>query len=270
MGADFNKPLVYGAATVRGPGHVRAGRPNDDAFAVFEARGFFFAAVADGVSSARSSTDGARLAVAVAFDTATTKLFHSDVLSLHLDDAMDDCTNIGKEIVRTWRNNWEQANVDPRDYDATLLFAALTPKRSLFGQIGDGLIARCRGGAIDFVAKPNKEFSNRPNSTLASRTADKDFHVVEVLGPPETQIDSFLLMTDGVSDDLSDPAAFSQYFVNFLNNTPRPWWNIGIERHLSEWPTKSHYDDKTLIVACFADSAQMTILGSSSAHAATT
>jgi hypothetical protein len=149
------------------------------------------ACVADGAGSSEHSGVGSRLACQSIADSAAAHLQrHRSFAGLKTDDVLAWCEAARKQIVACA----EQNERDIRDYATTLCTAILSPKASLFFQIGDGAIVARRNSSLGVVFWPQSgEYANATNFLTSS-----EFRVhVEVCFTPETFSD-VALMTDGM------------------------------------------------------------------------
>jgi serine/threonine protein phosphatase PrpC len=247
--ARFLERARIAATTVVGPGHDRAGLPNQDAFACVWSQSVLgkvlVIAIADGLGSASQSREGAHRAVQLAVDVALER-----VQGKQTNDALQLADEISQAIIARWHAEHTQ---DSTDYDTTLLFTVVTPDNCIMGQVGDGLILyEMEGDGIsDFetFVEQEKEYLNQPPGTLAGVRGKKEtFHVADVAERIKGNLKNLILMTDGVADDLADPRAYARSLVDGLAARSNISWNEQIEEHLRSWPRPGHYDDKTVIV----------------------
>lgn len=249
----FSSSIYIAKATVIGPHHEKNNLPNQDACDVYNSEGLVALAVADGLGSAKFSEQGSKEAVKIALSNLKEYLCCQG-------DKTDKIQNIHhlKEItVSSWKNKFGSAVAD---YDTTLLFVGLTPNKCVMGQIGDGLIlyqaSRHSDQCTTFSAS-QRDYLNTPDATLAQPNALEKFQIVEYDVTPEEEYNNFLLMTDGVADDLSDTERyFNDLKRELLQHSPQQWEDR-LRQHLTNWQTPGHYDDKTLIIAISKNQTEM-------------
>ncbi len=250
-GAPFGQRLRVGAASVRGPAHARADSPNQDAYAYYVGPGLVAAAVSDGLGSRPDSHEGARWAATCAVLHAVEYLLAGDAHLLPSTRA----AQLQFRILQAWRTRFGDKS---QDYACTLAFTALTEDRAVFGQIGDSPVWPVQpgeSGVWAVLGETDKEFLNVTNS-LADKDAFTRFTVKELERPLEL-MQGVVLMTDGVADDLSDRDLFVKSVLGALGTQTRGHWDDYLDSMLRTWETPSHYDDKTLVVVHFADSASV-------------
>ncbi|MBM3275166.1 MAG: protein phosphatase 2C domain-containing protein [Candidatus Sericytochromatia bacterium] len=219
---------------------------NQDWYGIWRSPDYLLLAVADGLSSAAQSGLGARYAIELILSVFQNALF-AEVLERAQgkpERALLDKSD--KAILSRWR--WRFGE-ESSAFDTTLLALAITPQCVVTAQVGDGAILYRRTGEseVQRVEAPDKPFLNDPGATMAT-AKELEIKVVEPIG-----IDAFLLMTDGVADDV-DLGVYPASLLDYLSSSPRAGtsgashWDQALTKHLSEWPTPGHYDDKTLVV----------------------
>ncbi len=223
----------YGAS-VRGPGHMATGVPNQDAWASFHRVWGDGIVVSDGVGSKPFSNVGSDAACFAAKQAACAW--------------RDDRTSVSHVLFGHIRSLWlsSVAPLAPRDCAATCLFAFRLRDRLHVGMLGDGLAAAIRsdGSVLSLVEDKSQGFSNI-TVALSPNVSPQDWRYVSL---PAAECTAVLLCTDGVSDDLDNPDGF----VTGLVEACRPLAAASASRHmrqmLGNWPTPKHTDDKT--IAC--------------------
>ena len=232
-----------------GPSHQKEALPNQDSFAYFHSDHLIAIAVADGLGSARHSSEGSCYATQLAVHLLISYLHHHE--SSWRD--ISDTRMLKQQIVAKWQREFRHSMAE---YDTTLLFLGLTPAVCVMGQLGDGLILYKNSNqpVSNHIFKvPQKEFLNKPDASLAQPDAGEYFCVEEYPVNPNNDYSAFLLITDGIADDLTDPIV---YFDDLLKRASCLWpghWNTELNKHLTEWPTPGHYDDKTLVLLRLGD-----------------
>jgi serine/threonine protein phosphatase PrpC len=224
----------YGAS-VRGPGHIATGAPNQDAWASFHCVWGDGIVVSDGVGSKPLSNLGS--AAACLAGKYAARAWRQGA-KFHRDALFNDI-----------RSHWLAciAPLEARDCAATCLFAFWLGDDVLhLGMLGDGLVAAVKadGSVISLSEDKSQGFSNM-TAALAPTTSAKDWRYVSL---PARECTAVLLCTDGVADDLDDVDGFVKGFVEA--HCPRA--ALSANRHaramLENWPTPRHSDDKT--IAC--------------------
>lgn len=223
----------YGAS-VRGPGHVATGEPNQDAWASFHRVWGDGIVVSDGVGSKPFPDVGSDAACFAA---------------KHAACAWSDDPNLAPDVLfEHIRSLWlsSVAPLAPRDCAATCLFAFRLRDLLHVGMLGDGLASAIRsdGSVLSLAEDKSHGFSNI-TAALSPNVSPQDWRYLSL---PAAECIAVLLCTDGVSDDLDNPDGF----VTGLVDACRPLAAASASRHmrhmLGNWPTPRHSDDKT--IAC--------------------
>lgn len=224
--------LLFGA-TVTGPGHLRDGLPNQDAWTNAAVAGGRVVVVADGLGSRPLADVGAQAACDAVPEALRAWSRHPQAATAVL---------LGL-IHLFWRARLGAR--DPEQASTTCLFAFLRHDGSgLVGQLGDGLVLLGEGGAV--VPIKSREAEGFSNSTQAlGATRNLGAWTTRELAPGDRSV---VLCTDGVSDDLL-PERFPE-FVRWLEGDLGPRSPAARRRRLTgalrAWPTPNHIDDKTL------------------------
>lgn len=222
-------------ASVMGPGHLAAGKPNQDAWAAFHHIWCDGIVVSDGVGSkpfADFGSHAACLAVANAIRACHGK------------------TKIGRVfLAERIKKNWESiiAPLEPRDCAATCLFAFRMDDGVVrMGMLGDGLVAvlKADGSVVSLSDDKTESFSNI-TAALSPNVTDKDWRWLSI---PEDDCKSIVLCTDGVADDLKDTDGFVREFVSAHCELSSVSAARRVHKLLENWATPKHSDDKT--IAC--------------------
>jgi len=240
----FRKRPKVAFASVIGPSHLKSGLPNQDSYACYHSDEFLAMAVADGLGSAPHSEIGASFATHLAVQHLSAYLYNYG----KPDAKIKDATTLRRRILDAWTNRFQP---NQNKYDTTLLFVGWRPDVCIIGQIGDGLILYRRIPEGEFAAfqEPTKQYLNDLGCSMARSDAIGLLQVKEYEISTLEDYDSFVLMTDGVADDLIDAPRYSNELLGGLCEPPTECWNDKLNKHLAEWPTPGHYDDKTLLVA---------------------
>lgn len=221
----------FGASTI-GPAHIRAFKPNQDAWAAFHHTWGDGIVVSDGVGSKPLSEFGSR-AACVAVSCAAQTFATREI----------ELSGLPAEIHKYWLLC--VAPLPPRDCAATCLFA-IRPNNGdlLLGMLGDGLVAVVKndGSVKTLTEDKNGGFSNQ-TAALSTSFQKEQWRVVSI---PEEECRAVILCSDGVADDLTDALGFVHGFVNARCELSA----ISAARHtremLENWKTPKHSDDKTL------------------------
>jgi serine/threonine protein phosphatase PrpC len=230
----------YGAS-VRGPGHVATGEPNQDAWASFHHVWGDGIVVSDGVGSKPFSNVGSDAACFAAKHAACA----------WRDDPYTAPDVLFEHIRSLWLSS--VAPLAPRDCAATCLFAFRLRDMLHVGMLGDGLAAAIRsdGSILSLVEDKSHGFSNI-TAALSPDISPQDWRYMSL---PADECVAVLLCTDGVSDDLDN----ADGFVTGLVEAYRPLAAVSASRHLRQmlrnWPTPRHSDDKTIACLCREEAA---------------
>jgi hypothetical protein len=225
----------YGAS-VRGPGHVATGEPNQDAWTSFHRVWGDGIVVSDGVGSKPFSNVGSDAACFAAKHAACA----------WRDDPGMAPALLFEHIRSLWLSN--VAPLAPRDCAATCLFAFRLRDLLHVGMLGDGLAAAIRsdGSVLSLLEDKSQGFSNITGA-LSPHVSPQNWRYMSL---PADQCTAVLLCTDGVSDDLDN----ADGFVTGLVAAHRPLAAASASRHLRQmlesWPTPRHNDDKTIACLC--------------------
>lgn len=222
-------------ASVRGPGHIAKGEPNQDAWAAFHHAGRDAIVVSDGIGSRPFSNFGSRAACAAVSCTA-----HACYNTAEITHDF---------LVESIKAHWLSliSPLEARNCSATCLFA-LRPGNGLIhlGMLGDGLVAvvRTNGSIVSLSEDKSQGFSNI-TVALSTNVTPKAWQQMSL---PEQECMAILLCTDGVADDLDNVEGFVRGFVQANRDLAAVSANRRIRQMLEHWPTPQHSDDKT--IAC--------------------
>lgn len=223
--------------TVTGPGHVRTGLPNQDAWAVRHFPSGVAAAVSDGLGSCRNADIGARAACRAVMEAA----------SLHFRHASPTLLSMPLFTRHLW--TMMLSGHPPEDCSATCLCVVSGPGvGSFLAQLGDGLIAACRAdGTVDVLMPDKAETFANLTVGLASGGLAEHWRTISV---PDDRYCAFVLCSDGIADDLESDGirAFAWQVYAHYRDMPSRQRRRDVQRWLRDWPVPGHSDDKT--VAC--------------------
>lgn len=223
---------VFGAS-VRGPGHVSSGLPNQDAWVHAKAGSRQILVVSDGVGSCSNAREGAQAACKAVVEAVRRWVRFPDA-------PLETLLGL---IHVSWKIRI--APHEATDCACTCLFAVIAPDGSGFiAQLGDGLILYRDSNAVHAPwIRSEQSFSNQTEG-LGFTKRLSGWSTMEL--PAGTQ--QIILCSDGVADDLL-PEHLDQ-FVEWLMSeiSPQPkqsrWRNLASSLH--DWPTPKHQDDKTI------------------------
>lgn len=222
------------AATVRGPGHVADGLPNQDAVLIRQGRREWLAVVADGMGSRPHAALGAR-AACIAVRTAVRGQYFAD----------EDRVLI-RAVYRHWLAELGRHAVAPADAVTTCLLAwGLADGRYRLLALGDGLILGHPEPAGGLPANDGNGFSNETTGLGLSRRYS-DWSASR--GVLQARGDGLLLMSDGLSTDLVRTDGLVHAVIRDLRGCSARRARQRLDRALRDWPTPCHQDDKTLVV----------------------
>lgn len=228
-------------ASVIGPAHVAARKPNQDAWASYHCVWGDCIAVSDGLGSKPFSNIGSHAAC-----RAVGQVFYACQKQAEVDDEF-----LSNEITTNWLSRI--APLSARDCAATCLFAIRTGDGKFrMAMLGDGLVATLKidGSVVSLTEDKSQAFSN-VTAALSPESSTKDWRHLTL---QETECDAILLCTDGISDDLEDLDGFVKGFVQGHRNLAALSANRHIRAMLEHWPTPKHSDDKTIVCLCREES----------------
>ena len=224
------------AVSVRGPEHVREGKPNQDACLVRRNLKTVLAVVCDGLGSRPHSGTGARAACRATADAVR-----------HWAGSPGAPTEL---LLRAIHSLWSiRVQADGRDASATTcLFAAIASDgRLVIAQLGDGLVTLKKlDGCI--TLEPSADRFGNETTGLGISTDVRDWRVhVE---PRSIAPMAVLLATDGVADDVlpEKREAFLDCLLSDFATTREGTRSRAVAAELRSWPTPHHRDDKTVAV----------------------
>jgi serine/threonine protein phosphatase PrpC len=236
-------------ASVRGAGHSRDGRPNQDCVGWAREGGAGVLATADGHGSARSfrSDRGSRFAVQASVKEILSLIGpHDTPVSLSAIKRMA-ATALPQAIVRRWIEavdiDLQEPEGEPRDevgskpliaYGSTILAVGLTESFAVYCQLGDGdiLCVSDEGECIRPLDKDERLFANETTS-LCTPQAWRDFRVAFQVFSERTPA-MILLATDGYSNSFSDDSGFLKVGSDILDAIRCEGWGT-VTNDLPEW-----------------------------------
>jgi len=222
-------------ASVIGPGHIAAGKPNQDAWLAFHHVWGDGIVVSDGLGSKPFSNCGSHAAC-----LAVARAVHACRGKTVMDQAF-----MSDRIKSKWLSLIML--LDARDCAATCVFAfRVNDGMVCMGMLGDGLAAAVKAdGSVVTLSDDKSEGFSNITAALSTNVTVKDWRWLSM---PEADCQSIVLCTDGVADDLSDVNGF----VKGFSDAHRSLASVSAARRaremLENWPTPKHSDDKT--IAC--------------------
>jgi hypothetical protein len=242
------------AQSLQGASHLAENSPCQDSHCLHlfgeAADQTLVACIADGAGSARFSDTGSTIACTVIGERAAAHFaLHAQLDNLQREDVLGWCEDARSRIC----DEAVARDSNPRELATTLCGAILSPRQSIFFQIGDGAIVLGHHGLYGVVFWPQSgEYVNTTNFLTSDEFAEQ----LEFLTTPSCPSDVALL-TDGLE----------RLALRFDNQTPHPPFfeplfralraasDIGrlsedLRRFLGTDPVQQRSDDdKTLILA---------------------
>ena len=233
-----------------GPSHILKGKPCQDAYCIKRNKGgVVFAACADGLGSEAYSDIGARAAV---------ECIVKECLD-NYDENMQ-AEHVEKIMKKAFINGYKRVNLvatamdNPvTEYDTTICLAIYDNGHLYYGQAGDsGLIALLEDGSIVRVTEQQRDEFGYVYPLCAGPERWE-------FGEVEEKVSSFMLMTDGIWDQICPPI-LNDKDINV--NVPLAYGFLDLNgkcediepvekeaaRYWKDYPCESLDDDKTMIV----------------------
>jgi serine/threonine protein phosphatase PrpC len=224
-------------ASVRGPGHITTGTPNQDAWTSFHHAWGDGIVISDGLGSKPFSNFGSDAACRAVEYAA---LAFVDKTEINLDFLFN-------RISANWLSLI--GPLEPRDCSATCIFAFRLGDGAIhLGMLGDGLAAAVKSdGSIVLLSEDKSQGFSNITAALSPNVSAKDWRHLSL---PEEGCAAILLCTDGVADDLDYVDGFVKGFIE----AHRAFATVSANRHVREmlenWSTPKHSDDKTIACLC--------------------
>ena len=235
-----------------GPSHVLKGKTCQDAYSIKRNKGgVVFAACADGLGSKAYADIGARAAV----ECIVRECFEDYEEDMHPD-------KVAKIMKKAFKNGFKQVKTiaaamdNPvSEYDTTICMAIYDNGHLYYGQSGDsGMIALLEDGRIVKVTEQQRDETGGV-FPLSAGPDEWEF------GEAEEKVSSFMLMTDGIWDQICPPILKNE---DIDVNVPLAYSFLGIDlkdgeidiktvereatRYWQGYPSDLLDDDKTMIV----------------------
>jgi len=189
--------------------------------------------VCDGVGSRSRSDIGSR-------EAARAAVYCVKMLEFDADNKL-----VVQILYRCWLERLKDLGVQPSDAVTTcILVWGLADGRFRYAHLGDGMIA----SPLEIISSGrNFGFSNETTGLGLSRNlSDWNFGYSSL----KEHANSLILMSDGISEDLTDPQAFSRQICHELLKKSQRQAKNWLRNQLNAWPTPGHSDDKTIVVLC--------------------
>lgn len=219
--------------SVTGPSHIREGLPNQDSLLSRSWGQRWAVVVCDGMGSRQRSDIGSREAAKAAILSVKTLSFDADYKL------------IVQTLYQSWLKRLKLLHIRPSDAVTTcILVWGMSDGRFRYVHLGDGVIT---SPVATISTERNSGFSNETTGLgLSKNFSDWRFGS----GCLQEQSDSLILMSDGISDDLTDPQAFTRELRNKLHRKTYRQAKKWLRKQLKAWPTPGHSDDKSLVLLC--------------------
>lgn len=229
--------------------HVRKGLGCDDAFGYAVAGDFIVAAVADGAGSVSgTSAWGSYAACQSILRDATDPGF--------INDFRTGSANHGEALMR-WLfdgavervgSQAESLGLGISMLSTTLAVVIAHRGLSVFGQIGDGIIASESAGRVaTLLMEPKDEYANTTWFLQSERAFDESFRTTT-----QTDVTAFALSTDGMSYKITNIAtgeAYEPFFRGSWEHVRNGASAANFEALLSGIEDDQTGDDKTMVLA---------------------
>jgi len=222
--------------SVIGPGHLSDNLPNQDAIGHFISNEYWAIVVCDGMGSRIHADIGSIIAI------------QSIKAVLKKSDFDAPSKTVIAEFYQHWLNTLKQRAIKPNDAVTTVLIAWGDHQGHFrFFQLGDGVICTTK---TNYTKTLIDEFSNLTTGLGLSKQYG-DWTVGH--GALSAQDNAILLMTDGISEDITEHCDFTEALATYSSNrSPRR-----VKKHLKDmfvsWPTPFHTDDKSLAMVILND-----------------
>lgn len=218
-----------------GPGHLRSGLPNQDAWLLRRMPWGEVAVVADGLGSRAMAHHGARAACRAVLQAAAGHRSSGAVQPQPLLTALH----------AAWLAAlWPHA---VRECATTCVLALRIGPVLLLAQLGDGMAVACgRPGKPSFLLQTGLSDFGNVTDCLHERHVPQDWHVACL---EAADFSGLVLCTDGIAADLVDggETAFAADLVASSHACGARVQRRRARRWLKEWPVAGHTDDKTIV-----------------------
>ncbi|PKI12711.1 PP2C family serine/threonine-protein phosphatase [Colwellia sp. 12G3] len=222
--------------SVIGPGHISDNLPNQDAIGHFITGQHWAIVVCDGMGSRVNADIGSVLAVQL----IKTVLKKSDFNA--------SPKTVITEFYQLWLNTLKKRAIKANDAVTTVLIAWGNNKGNFRTfQLGDGVISSKQQV---YSPESSDDFSNITTGLGLSK--DYSDWVVGS-GVLSKKNNTLLLMSDGISEDITDHCAFTEALESYSLNKSSRRVKKHLKNMLINWPTPFHTDDKSLTMVILND-----------------
>lgn len=228
-------PWLGWGVSCTGPGHRRAGLPNQDAWLLRRTPLGEMLIVADGLGSRALSHLGARAACGAAIEA----LELTQVRGATPDSETLLAALHARWLARVWPHG-------PHACATTCLLALRSGPILLLAQLGDGMVMACGAGTSpDFLLFSRMDDFGNQTDCLRERHEPHAWRVARLSAADWTGL---LLCTDGIADDLApgQESAFAHAVLAQARGSSARAQRRAARRWLGEWPVPGHTDDKTI------------------------
>lgn len=236
-------------ASVTGSEHLRRGLGCDDAYA-YALRGDFVAAVvADGAGSVTgTSAWGSYTACHGVLRAVMTGSFTRDVRNASPQDADAIMRWLFEGALDRVTRKAEVMGIPVARLATTLCVAVATPELTVFGQIGDGIIASERDGVITTHLREEKnEYANATWFLQSDRAFEESFRASAHRG-----LTAFALSTDGMAYKITNVVTgdpYEPFFTGSWQNVRSGFSAADLTAALRGIKDDQTGDDKTIVLA---------------------
>jgi hypothetical protein len=236
-------------ASVTGAQHASQGRGSDDAYGYGVGGGFVVAAVADGAGSVTgTSAWGAHIACRGVVDDA----FHPNFIRAFRAGSAPDAEVLMRRLfdnaLQRVRYRSTAMGVDVALLSTTLCIGIASEGHSVFGQVGDGVIAVERDGTVETILGEQKsEYANTTSFIQSENALRQSLRTAALTGTS-----AFALSTDGMSYKITDIAtgdAYQPFFRGCWQHLRSGASVDGFESVLGGIEDDQTGDDKTMVLA---------------------
>ncbi len=239
------------AASSRGTSHVQIGSPCQDAYGYRILENCVIATVADGLSSAKKSDEGAKLAVDTIIDVLKNALavnhpIHSESWKQILASAFNHTRERLEQTAKI-------TGIPLQEYDTTLLVVVITPNWLTVGHVGDGaVVALMENEILETISPPQRgEYANEVTPLTDQKALDAvRFYVRSI------PVKAVALLSDGLqslSINLATGTPYKPFFAPLFESLCQPIDTAETSLQLAEFLNSERIclktdDDKTLLV----------------------
>lgn len=220
-----------------GPAHIKNNTNNQDSWRIEYFSWGEVIAVSDGVGSKSLSELGSEAACNAAIQLAV----------YWNENPRYQAERLAEKFHEYWVSELNEETLE--QCSCTALYVIRCGDKVLMAQLGDGLLSYItKAGDVGFLKKCIDD-DNFSNQTSALQRSHSEISWVYRIDDAD-QYQAFLLMTDGISDDLleGNEADFVKGVVDHYTHINKAQACSEIMQWLKCWPVPKHQDDKT--IAC--------------------